>query len=241
VNAYRETLRSVRSVAAQNTKRKLEWISWHDSRHSLQHCWTARMRSDIGTMAHKEAFHWQWLLRNTAGGLNAGPGKAWLKEAKKRLTPIGEEDFLQKLDAWFAFPPGQAVRLSPAGSCALRLLVWYGSMVDAERSLPVLVRIAHAEWQKREPAQKIVSALAWLLRTRGDQRYENAIKTIGRDWANDSSEAAKLQQTFDPQEAVKREAEDRQQIQNLQRQTGDAMQELLLRMTDTLAGLVKKQ
>ena len=134
---------------------------------------------------------------------------------------MGEGAFLEKLDAWFAFPAKDAVRLSPSGSCMLRLLVWYASLVDIDRSLPMLVRVADVNWHKREPAQKIVSAVAWLLRTRGDLRYDVPVDTIYRDWAGESSEAAKL-----------KDAGERQDL----RQASDAsMQEAMLKLSHTLS------
>ena len=77
-------------------------------------------------MDEQSAFHWQWLLRNTSGGLNSEPGKAWLKEGRKRLALIGEEQFHARLDDWLTFPQ-EKVSLCAAGSAILRLLVWYGA------------------------------------------------------------------------------------------------------------------
>ena len=132
VFAYRETLRSSRSMHAANVKRKLSWILWHDSRRGKNEeksCHTRQMQQAIHSMDSENAFHWQWLLRNTAAGLNSEPGKNWRTEGAKRLAKIGEEQFHSAIDSWFTFPQGD-INLSAAGSAILRLLVWYGSLAD---------------------------------------------------------------------------------------------------------------
>src|SRR5262249_29159199 len=70
VLAYRETLRPTRSSTASNVKRKLNWVLWHDPRSFDKKCCTYRIQLAIQTMKPDAAFHWQWLLRNYAPGLN---------------------------------------------------------------------------------------------------------------------------------------------------------------------------
>jgi hypothetical protein len=151
VMAYQETLRPTKSATAFNVKRKLNWILWHDPRHIEKRCCTGHIQRSIHAMEPQTAFAWQWLLRNTAAGLNSTPGKAWLKEGKKRLSQIGEEEFLRRVADWFTFPTGRT-SLSPSGSAIFRLLVWYGSLVDVDRSLPLFVRITNVSWVQRGPA-----------------------------------------------------------------------------------------
>lgn len=59
----------------------------------------------------------------------------WVKEARKRLSLVGEEEFLGRLDEWFTFP-SDGNYPERRRKRMLRLLVWYGSLVDANRSLP---------------------------------------------------------------------------------------------------------
>jgi hypothetical protein len=228
IAVYRETLRATRSSAAFNVKRKLTWLLWHDPRYIEKECCTGRIQRSIHAMEPQRAFAWQWLFRNIAPGLNSTPGKAWLKEGRKRLSPIGDEEFLRRLDQWFTFPDKHTI-LSPAGSAMLRLLIWYGSLVDVERSLPILVRIVHVHWQKPEPAQKVIFALAWLLREHQSLQFHAEIKMICQDWVSDSAAVKRLQEVCFPHETAARQQRERKEVQqakkNLDARTGDALAE----------------
>jgi hypothetical protein len=209
VGVYRETLLRTRSTTASNVKRKLNWVLWHDGRYIEKRCCTRRIQIAIHAMDPQIAFAWQWLLRNTAAGLNSAPGKAWVKEGKKRLSQIGEEEFLRRLDEWFKFHEEEPA-LSPAGSAILRLLVWYGSLIDVDRSHPLLVRIVHVHWAKPGPALKVISALAWLLRSRDTHKFDAEIKTICRDWSSESAEVKRLQEVYLPDDAAARQKAERE-------------------------------
>lgn len=93
VRAYRDTLRISRSCRASNVKRKLGCVMWHDPRRIEKKCHTSRIQQAIRAMDAKSAFHWQWLLRNVSAGMQAAPGRVWMKEGEKRLAKIGEERF----------------------------------------------------------------------------------------------------------------------------------------------------
>jgi len=155
-------------------------------------------------MDQQTAFHWQWLLRNTAAGLNSAPGKSWLKEARKRLAPIGERQFLSRIDDWFTFPQ-EEIHLSPAGSAVLRLLIWYGAVADAERSLPILVRLAHLSWRKRAPVGKVMAALAWMLRCHDGSKFPAEVQLVCEKWAEHSAEARRLEKAYFPERAHRRD------------------------------------
>jgi hypothetical protein len=226
VAVYYETLRPTRSTTASNVKRKLKWVLWHDARRVEKSCCTRHLQQAINAMPALQAFAWQWLLRNTAPGLNSSPGKAWLKEGKKRLSPIGEKEFLRRLDQWFTFPAAKTT-LSPAGSAMLRLLVWYASLVDVNRSLPILVRITRVSWVKRNPALKVVAALAWLLRQHGGLEFQEDIRLICREWPGESAEMNRLQETYFPADAAsRRQAE--QELSAQRRRELDISRETLL-------------
>jgi hypothetical protein len=204
---YRETLRSSRSSQAANVKRKLNWILWHDSRRVEKSCHTRRIQKAIHSMENQNAFHWEWLLRNTAAGLNSAPGKYWLKEGSKRLAPIDREQFLSRIDDWFTFPQ-EEVKLSAPGSAMLRLLVWYGVLADAERSLPVLVRLAHVSWDKRAPVGKVMAALAWTLRSHGGSKFAAEVRLVCNNWASNRAEARRLEKVYFPEHSRVREQAD---------------------------------
>ena len=87
----------------------------------------------------------------------------------------------------------------------LRLLVWYASLVDIHRSLPLVARVAHASWFKPEPAQKVISALAWLLRMHGGAQFEPEIGVICRNWSAHSAEVKRLEENYLSAQAVARE------------------------------------
>lgn len=203
VRAYRETLRISRGSHAANIKRKLGWVMWHDPRFLEKKCYTRRIQQAIHAMDSKSAFHWQWLLRNVSGGMQAAPGKAWMKDGKKRLARIGEEEFLAKLDDWFTFPEGE-VNLSAAGSVMLRLLVWYGALVDVERSLPVLVRLVQVHWNRTAPVGKAMAALSWMLRTYGESRFAEEARVICSRWAGESAEVKRLEKLYFPYQSEAR-------------------------------------
>jgi hypothetical protein len=212
VIAYRETLRSSRSSHAANVKRKLSWILWHDSRRIEKSCETRRIQQAIQSMQPERAFHWQWLLRNTAAGLNSAPGKNWLKEGKERLAKIGEEQFHSTIDSWFTFPK-EEIKLSSAGSAMLRLLVWYAALADTERSLPVLVRLAHVSWNKRAPVGKVMAALAWMLRSHGGMRFQAEARLVCAKWASDSAEVKRLEKVYFPEQSEIRQQADEESRQ----------------------------
>ncbi len=208
VFAYRETLRASRSSHAANIKRKLNWILWHDSRRMEKRCQTRQIQEAIHSMDSELAFDWQWLLRNTAAGLNSEPGKNWQKEGRKRLAEIGEDQFHSAIDSWFTFPQ-EEVSLSAAGSAMLRLLVWYGALTDADRNLPVLVRLAHVSWDKRAPVGKAMAALAWTLRTHGGMGFEAEARLICKKWACESAEVKRLEKVYFPvQSGIRQQAEE---------------------------------
>jgi hypothetical protein len=207
-HAYQETLRGSRSTCAANVKRKLSWILWHDPRRIEKICQTQRIQRAIHSMDSERAFHWQWLLRHTAAGLNSAPGKYWLAEGRKRLARIGEAKFLSALDSWFQFPDEEAT-ISAAGSAMLRLLVWYGVLADPEQSLPTLLRLTQVSWNKRSPVGKVMAALAWALRTYGGMRFEAEAGLICAKWAADSAEVKRLEQFYFPsQSEIRRKADE---------------------------------
>jgi hypothetical protein len=226
VAAYYETLRPTRSTTASNVKRKLKWVLWHDARRIEKSCCTRHMQNAIHAMPSPQPFAWQWLLRNTAPGLNSSPGKGWIKEGKKRLSPIGEEEFLRGLDQWFNFPDAKTT-LSPAGSAMLRLLVWYASLVDVNRSLPILVRFTRVSWVKRNPALKVVAALAWLLRQDGGSAFQENIDSICREWSGESAEVNRLQEAYFPADAEARRQADQERSAQRRREL-DISRETLL-------------
>ena len=212
VLAYRETLRSSRSTHAANVKRKLSWTLWHDFRRREKNCHTRQMQQAIHSMDSGNAFHWQWLLRNTAAGLNSEPSKNWRTEGAKRLAKIGEEQFHLAIDSWFTFPQGD-INLSAAGSAMLRLLVWYGSLTDTDRNLPVLLRLAHVSWNKRAPVGKVMAALAWSLRTHGGMRFEAEARLMCERWAGDSAEVKRLEKVYFPGQSEIRQQTDEESWQ----------------------------
>lgn len=163
VIAYHETLRPLRSSQAWNVKRKLGWVLWHDPRYKGKSCYTRQIQDDIHSMKKAEAFKWQWLLRNTTAAMGPKPGERWVKEARVRLTPVGAEEFHQKLDQWFTVDDEEPP-LSATGSCVLRLLIWY-AMLDAYRNLPIVRRLEDVCW--KDDASKKVDEALWSTRSFG--------------------------------------------------------------------------
>ena len=209
VEAYSETLRGLRSSRAASVKTKLNWVLWHDFRRTRSRCYTRRIQQSLQAMGEVQRFHWQWLLRHTAARLGrAKPGKGWIKEAKVRLAPIGNQELHARLDEWFTIPPQEA-SLSPAGSSMLRLLIWYGIVADAQHNLPVLIRLANVPWNKRAAAGKIMAALAWALRIHAGSAFRSEAEWICTQWADTSAEVRRLEEIYLPEcSQARKQAED---------------------------------
>ncbi len=157
---YRQTLKGLAAVQAQLAKQELSWILWHDPRHPEKHCWTRVIQLSLAVMPRDEAFAWQWMLRHTTHALNRPCGKIWLVEAERRMELLGANRYRDRLDQWFVFPRGEPIRLSPAGSNVLRLVVSYGAL--APKALPALSRLKSVKWAAPANARKVMTSLAWL-------------------------------------------------------------------------------
>jgi hypothetical protein len=201
--AYSQTLLPHKNRSARSARRKLEWILWHDLDHPLRDCWSSRIRTSLAAMDPNEAFAWQWLLRNTAAGSNAAPGKAWVQEACRRLDQLGEPAFITRTNQWLRFP-NPPVRLSPAGAGMLRLIVWYGWLVDRDPIVEILGRLARVRWADPESARMAIASLAGLLRSQPDQRYRGVALRLCRGWAGSCDEVKLLEKVYDPARAARR-------------------------------------
>jgi len=209
VAAYKETLRPAGGVSATNVKAQAGWILWHDVRSISKTCWSRNLQLGIQSLEPKEAFAWQWLLRNTSAAMTGSAGKAWMKEGTKRLAGVGADRFLTRLDEWFVFPASPS-KMTPAGSNMLRLLVWYAQLADAERSLPILMRIARADWADKGPIGKVMNALAWILQQKHKPEYLPEIDRICTGWAGEISEVQRLELMYFPDRAAARVAAKRE-------------------------------
>jgi len=157
---YREMLRVLRSAAAGRARARVDLLLWHDVRNPARGCWSSGIQRAIAAMDAEEAFAWQWLLRNTARGLrNAGRGKTWSDEAKRRLAELGQERFLRRLDEWLVFSDEERLQLGKPGSQMLCLLVLYAGLAGGTKSLPILARLSGVKWSQRERMQRVVEGL----------------------------------------------------------------------------------
>jgi hypothetical protein len=64
-HSYGETLVALRSAQARKARNTLDLLLWHDVRRPARGCWTSRIQRAIAAMKPKEAFAWQWMLRNS--------------------------------------------------------------------------------------------------------------------------------------------------------------------------------
>ena len=160
VRTYRAALGLVKSTRASTARGRLDLMLWHDVERHSRGCWTARIQRAMAAMKPEEAFQWQWILRNFSRGLWNSGGRQWAEEGRRRLAELGEDRFLERLDEWFVFAPGERLRLSKPGSQMLCLLVLYAGLTGASRSLPILRRLASVAWSQRERMQRVVEALA---------------------------------------------------------------------------------
>jgi len=195
VATYKEALRASRGVTATKIKAESAWVLWHDVRKPEKGSWTAEIQKRIFELDEAERFQWQWLLRNVSASMNAAPGKAWVKEAGKRLEALGKETFLRRVEEWLVFPE-TPVKLSPTGSNVLRLLIWYADLADRERALPTLMRMARAHWTDEGPAGKVMGALARVLQEVDGSGYLDEIKLMCEGWAAEISEIGRLEEKY---------------------------------------------
>jgi len=178
VLTYRETLRPMRGIHATNVKQKLNRVLWHDGRRVERSCHTRRIQLALNAMPLPERFRWQWLLRHTANGMQAGPGPGWLAEARQRLALLGEEEFLARLDPWFTFAAGP-VKLGAPGGAVLRSLVWCSAVAGPERCRPVIARLAEVRWAPGGAPGRVMAALAWRQRTSGVSTTDTSGESTG--------------------------------------------------------------
>jgi hypothetical protein len=158
--AYRQTLHGLTAIQAKLAKQELDWMLWHDPRRIERKCWSRTLQMSLAKMQRAEAFAWQWMLRHTTHGLNSCRGKAWLMEAERRLANLGTERYRDQMDQWFVFSGKTPIRLNPAGSNMLRLLASYGIL--APGVIPVLCRLRSVNWARRDTANKVLEAVAWV-------------------------------------------------------------------------------
>jgi hypothetical protein len=164
--AYRDALALPHSAEARKAQRRLDNLLWHDVKHPQRGCWTARIQRSIASMSAKDAFAWQWLLRNAPAANPYSPaGRKWIVEGRRRLAELAEEQFVACLDEWLCFDDGAKIRLSEAGNYYLRLLVLYCGLATQSRTLPILQRVSSVTWPRRGKMTRMVEGLGVVLET----------------------------------------------------------------------------
>ncbi len=122
-------------------------------------------------MEPDEAFAWQWLLRNAPpGSWNSREGRVWREEAEQRFARLGEERSVKRIDEWFRFDEGGAVRLSKAGGHMLSVRVLYCGLSKSGQGRPALARLGAAQWAKRGRMNGVADGVERLLGARAEDQ-----------------------------------------------------------------------
>lgn len=166
VNCYRKVLGPLRARGASDAKRKIELLMWHDPQRILHKCYSSRIQLALREMSDSERIPWHVLLRHYSLVMGPSPGKPWFQEARRRLSSLTTEDFVARLDEWFAFPENDLVLITGTGSNVLRTLMWTAALVPDERVPKILRRIKFVHWKDTGSAAKLISALR-LIETKG--------------------------------------------------------------------------
>jgi hypothetical protein len=158
--AYREALATVQTTEGRKARKLLDRILWHDPRLPSKGCWTNRIQRAIAAMSAEEAAAWQWMLRQSLpGNLASRSGANWLADSRRRLSALGVDRFLQRVDEWFDFRAEELIRTNPQGNHTLCLLVLYCGFTDRARTAPIIARLATARFSERARMKKVVEGL----------------------------------------------------------------------------------
>ena len=170
VNCYRKFLGPLRARSASDAKRKIELVMWHDPQRILDKCYSSQIQLALAAMPNSEWVRWHMLLRHYSLVMGPSPGKLWSQEAQRRLNAVPTQEFVTRLDEWFAFPEYDVVSITGTGSNVLGTLIWTATLVPDERVLKILRRIKFVRWKDAGSSTKLTSAPR-LIETKGSSRH----------------------------------------------------------------------
>ncbi|MEW6302738.1 MAG: DUF4132 domain-containing protein [Verrucomicrobiota bacterium] len=101
--------------------------------------WSDALRADVQAMPRKARAKWLALLANVPGATVAKPTAKWKPQAVTLLAAVGNEEFAQLVEHWFAQVGSRANdRIGVRNNLILRALVWYTGMLSGETACRAL-------------------------------------------------------------------------------------------------------
>ena len=166
-------------ASMQSLRQTLHMLLWMDEWEPLDptRCWSECIRRDFRQMSGDCRLKWRAVLKHLRGNAPVRMPKSWANEAQPLLAAVGAEDFLGRIEDWFApFRSGQPLPLSVPGSHVLKCMIWYCAVSDDERVKACALWLMDAKWRQKRNVEKSIVALTELGLTREELLAGNLIK-----------------------------------------------------------------
>jgi len=158
------------SVASmQSLRQRLHTLLFMDEWEALNpaRCWSECIRRDFRQMSGDRRQKWRAVLKHLRGNAPVRMPKSWANEAGPLLAAVGVEDFLGRVEEWFApFQSGQPLPLSVPGSHVLKCMIWYCAVSEDEQAKACALWLLGAKWRQKRNVEKSILALTELGLTR---------------------------------------------------------------------------
>jgi len=164
----------------QSLRQTLHMQLWMDEWEPLDpaRCWSECIRRDLRQMTGDRKQKWRSLLKHLRGNAPVRMPRSWAEETRPLLATVGAEDFLGRMEDWFApFQSGQPLPLSVAGSHVLKCMVWFCAVSDDERVKACALWLLNAKWRQKRNVEKSLVALTELGVTREELSAGNLLKS----------------------------------------------------------------
>ena len=171
-------------ASMQSLRQIIHILLWMDEWEPLDptRCWSECIRRDFREMSGDRRINWRALLKHLRGNAPVRMPKGWANEARPLLDAVGIEDFVARLEDWFApFRSGQPLPLSVPGSHVLKCLIWYCVVSGDERAKETALWLRHVKWRQKRNTEKSLVALTELGVTREELIADNLIRESKHD------------------------------------------------------------
>ena len=187
IRAFQSGLREEMSesqASMQSLRQTVHMLLWMDEWEPLDptRCWSECIRRDFREMTGDGRLKWRALLKHLRGNAPVRMPKGWAKEARPLLEAVGIEEFVGRMEDWFApFRSGQSLPLSVPGSHVLKCLIWFCAVSENERAKACALWLLDVKWRQKRNVEKSMVALTELGITREELLAGNLIKAPRRD------------------------------------------------------------
>jgi len=178
---FQKNLRPGSVASTQSMRQRLHTLLWLDEWEDLDpaRCWSECIRRDFRAMTGERRNHWRQLLKLIRGNAPQNMPDSWAREAEKRLTAVGVDDFVAQLALWFApFRSGQPLPLSVAGSHILKGLIWYAALSRDDRARQSALWLLDVKWKQKANMTKSMIALGAFGISKDELLSRNLIKEV---------------------------------------------------------------